>query len=435
MKSNLLSKANIILKQQRLKQSLTQEKLAEKLGTTVMNVSRWERGIISPGLHFQRKLCDLFQLSPLELGLQSSEDGYTSSIERGSPKIVDPALPLTLMNTLEGIGRQVLLNQLIQQILGGCKSIALTGLPGIGKTTLAVMLASHPTIQQHFSDGILWATLGRQPQIMTLFSRWGTFLEIAPVEMSDFTTIDAWQRTLRDHIGSRRMLLILDDAWEIDDASPFYLNGHRCAHVLTTKFPTIAHTFALNDVYTIPEFERAESMALLKHFIPDACETFPHEINELIQQVGGLPLALTLIGRHLLVHTYTGPRRRVYQHLLQLIEYADKRLSVHYPSQDKNIPSGSSYSLQAAIAMSCDILSIQGQTALRTLAMFPSSQQSFSEAAILSICHIETAILDELVDSGLLTYIVPDRYQMHPTIRDTSQLLPLSPHVERCFQL
>ena len=75
VKINLLSRANIILKQQRLKQSLTQEKLAEKLGTTIMNVSRWERGIISPGLHFQRKLCDLFQLSPLELGLQSSEDG------------------------------------------------------------------------------------------------------------------------------------------------------------------------------------------------------------------------------------------------------------------------------------------------------------------------------------------------------------------------
>jgi transcriptional regulator with XRE-family HTH domain len=433
MKSNLLTKANIILKQQRLKQSLTQEQLAEKLGTTVMNVSRWERGIISPGLHFQQKLCDLFQLSPHELGLQSSED--IAAIGRCRPKIIDPALPLTLKNTPDGIGRRTLLNQLIQQILSGSTSIALTGLPGIGKTTLAVMLASHPTIQKHFSDGILWASLGRQPQIITLLSRWGTFLEIAPSEMSGLTTIDAWGRTLRDCIGSRRMLLILDDAWEIEDTLPFYLNGHHCAHILTTRFPAIAHTFALNNVYTLPEFERDESLALLQQFIPDACEAFPHEINELIQQVGGLPLALTLIGRHLLVHTYTGPRRRVYQHLLQLIEHADKRLSIQYPSLGENIPFGSFHSLQAAIAKSCDVLSSQAQIALRTLAIFSSRLQSFSEETALSMCHIEIAILDELVDSGLLTYIMPDHYQIHPTIRDTSQLLPLRPHVERCFQL
>ncbi len=428
VKKNSMPKANIILKQQRLKQSLTQGLLAEKLGTTIMNVSRWERGIISPGLHFQQKLCDLFQLSPSELGLQGSED-TPKKIAR--PKIIDPALPLTLKNTPDGIGRHMLLNQLIQQILTGSTSIALTGLPGVGKTTLAVMLASHPTIQEHFSDGILWADLGHQPHSIALLSRWGTLLEINPIEMSGLTTIDAWGRTLRDRIGSRRMLLILDDAWKIGDALPLYLHGHHCVHILTTRFPTIAHTFTSNNVYTVPEFDRDESLALLQQFIPDACETFPHEINTIIQCVGGLPLALTLIGRYLLVHTHTGQRRRIYHHLLQLIESVDQRLSIQYPLPWRNVPFGSSHSLQAAIAMSYDVLSSQAQTALHALTIFPPGPQSFSEEAALSTCHIETAMLDELVDSGLLTYIVPDRYQIHPTIHDMLQLLPLHPPMKK----
>ncbi|MBV9689638.1 MAG: tetratricopeptide repeat protein [Ktedonobacteraceae bacterium] len=53
----------------RIEQNLTQEALAEKLGTTFETVSRWERGVKSPGAYFRRKLCEVLGKTAEELGL------------------------------------------------------------------------------------------------------------------------------------------------------------------------------------------------------------------------------------------------------------------------------------------------------------------------------------------------------------------------------
>jgi WD40 repeat protein/DNA-binding XRE family transcriptional regulator len=56
------------LKALRLEHNLTQEQLADKIGTTKVNISRWERGEIMPSLYYRHKLCELFEKSPYELG-------------------------------------------------------------------------------------------------------------------------------------------------------------------------------------------------------------------------------------------------------------------------------------------------------------------------------------------------------------------------------
>src|SRR5258708_19802946 len=47
----------------------SQQEVAELIGTTHLNVSRWERGITRPGPYFRSKLCALFGKSPQELDL------------------------------------------------------------------------------------------------------------------------------------------------------------------------------------------------------------------------------------------------------------------------------------------------------------------------------------------------------------------------------
>jgi WD40 repeat protein/transcriptional regulator with XRE-family HTH domain len=62
----------------RLERNLTQEQLAEQIGTTKVNVSRWERGEIVPGLYYRQKLCELFGKSPYELGFLVEEETPSS---------------------------------------------------------------------------------------------------------------------------------------------------------------------------------------------------------------------------------------------------------------------------------------------------------------------------------------------------------------------
>jgi transcriptional regulator with XRE-family HTH domain len=53
---------------------LTQAELAEKVGVTFVSISRWENGIQQPRAYALKKLCQVLEASPEELGL----DGKTS---------------------------------------------------------------------------------------------------------------------------------------------------------------------------------------------------------------------------------------------------------------------------------------------------------------------------------------------------------------------
>ncbi len=96
---------------ERLRRRWTQLEVADRLGTTPGNVSRWERGITSPGPYFRRKLCELFGSSVRELGLtwegsddalshhtQASFQGDTSP--RSSPSFTGHEDVLALLQTL-----------------------------------------------------------------------------------------------------------------------------------------------------------------------------------------------------------------------------------------------------------------------------------------------------------------------------------------------
>src|SRR6266498_5929466 len=57
------------LAEARTLRKLSQQEVADRIGTTYVNISRWERGITRPNPYFRRKLCALFGKSEEELGL------------------------------------------------------------------------------------------------------------------------------------------------------------------------------------------------------------------------------------------------------------------------------------------------------------------------------------------------------------------------------
>src|SRR5262249_22974519 len=131
--------------------------------------------------------------------------------------------------------------------------IALYGLPGVGKTTLAVALAHDHTIQDHFEDGILWAGLGPHPDTVALLSHWGALLGVSESELQKLRTPEALIRRIRAAIGTRQILLLIDDVWEIEHALTFKVGGPRCAYLFTSRFPGVALQLAGNGATQVKE--------------------------------------------------------------------------------------------------------------------------------------------------------------------------------------
>ena len=58
---------NILLRKAREAQRWKQADLAAKLGVSPISIGRWERGDVLPSRHYQKKLSQLFDLSPQAL--------------------------------------------------------------------------------------------------------------------------------------------------------------------------------------------------------------------------------------------------------------------------------------------------------------------------------------------------------------------------------
>src|SRR5947209_726564 len=159
MKNGSQAVPNHQLIEERLRHHWTQQEVADRIGTTSTNYSRWERGVTSPGSHFRAQLCDLFGKSARELGLLQAGGEST----RRPDELYDPLIPI--YQPL--VGRESLLDTLKQRLCAGkdVALLALHGLPGVGKTALAVALASDQNVREYFHDGILWAGLGPHPNL------------------------------------------------------------------------------------------------------------------------------------------------------------------------------------------------------------------------------------------------------------------------------
>ncbi|MDY0129501.1 MAG: DUF4062 domain-containing protein, partial [Methanosarcina vacuolata] len=95
---------------------------------------------------------------------------------------------------------------------------AIQGLGGIGKTTLAKIIAHDKEVQSYFSNGILWVTLGQEPDKLSLLNGW--IKELGDYQ-SNHTTVETASNHLITLLYEKHILLVVDDAWNSRVVKPF----------------------------------------------------------------------------------------------------------------------------------------------------------------------------------------------------------------------
>ncbi len=428
-------KVNHLLRKERERRGWSQAKLAQEIGTTAKNISRWELGTSFPYPYFRERLCVLFGQSAEALGLvqeekkqkqQSEEEVASTSLSNSILTRVPYDTTIPLSSTTNIVGRDDLLLSMKQRLKHekNATMLALSGLPGVGKTTLAAALAHDVEVQEDFSDGILWAGLGPQPNIMTLLHRWGTLLGLPSAKMTLVTNTDSLAAAVCEAIGVRRMLLILDDVWATGDAMSLVVGGVNCVHLITTRFPALALHITSCEGIHVPELDKQASTHLLNVLVPHLRQE-SEAVDKLVSLVGGLPLALSLMGRYLRVHTYGSQHRRLYTAIERLsdVEVRLRLSESHAPTErPPHLPFGTSRSLLSTIAVSVQQLDEQACAALSALSVFPAKPNTFSEEAALVVCAVPVEVLDVLSDAGLLENDRADRYTLHQTISDYARM-------------
>jgi len=165
---------------------------------------------------------------------------------------------------------------------------AIYGLGGIGKSTLAAALAQEKKVQAFFTDGIFWATLGQQPDILSFLHGW-----IQALGDYDFkpTGIDAASLHLRTLLADKKALLVVDDLWNVEDIDPFIVAVNHCKLLVTTREVPVKGAIR----YDLDVMTESQSLALLTGYLrKELTAEEEAQGKNLAKIVGYLPLALEL---------------------------------------------------------------------------------------------------------------------------------------------
>ncbi|HEY1348026.1 MAG TPA: tetratricopeptide repeat protein [Ktedonobacteraceae bacterium] len=405
------------IRSEREKHGWTQQELAQQLGIAVGTVYRWESGERVPRISIQERLQNLFEGQLEEMKKRSNS----------FPAVFDHHILDHPVTGGKLIGRDPLVRQLKQALRAHSGSFALWGMAGVGKTALAATLAHDRSLQTEFADGILWAGLGPNPSLSYIFSRWATLLDLDETEGAKVSSKSDWQTLLREKIGRRRMLIIIDDVWKAEDAFDLRCAGPQCIYLLTGRSQEIAIEFTRSKerVYKAEELDADDGLDLLADFVPEIVN-IQNEAKKLVKSVGGLPLALTIIGARLQKQGANDQPHRVHRALLRLLRQKEERLhlAMLLPPSERppHLPENVSLSLYATIEVSEQQLPEKARYALHALSVFRAKPRSFSEEAALQLGGFSIEELDILVDANLLESYRHRRYILHQTIADYASL-------------
>ncbi|MBS0018032.1 MAG: hypothetical protein KFF72_17065 [Arthrospira sp. SH-MAG29] len=177
---------------------------------------------------------------------------------------------------------------------GQAQRVGVQGMGGIGKTVLAAALARDNDVRRRFPDGIVWLTVGINPQPIALYD---TIAKTLGDSYAYQEGESQWNAYLSNLLRDKSCLLVLDDVWSQPEAERFVeVLGPDCCLLLTTRDARLIAGLGANG-YQVGELDENQSRQLLANWAGLHIEMLPPtEAAAVIDHCGNLPLALALCG-------------------------------------------------------------------------------------------------------------------------------------------
>jgi predicted ATPase/transcriptional regulator with XRE-family HTH domain/Tfp pilus assembly protein PilF len=300
------------LKQRRKELDLTQRELAARVGCSFETIRSIESGRARPSKQISERLAGELRVSQPDL------NAFVEAARRGSaPMLLEPPEESPLLINLPApptslIGRQQETAATLKRLLSPeTRLLTLVGPPGIGKTRLAINVATEAA--HAFADGVHFVELAPFTDPSVVLSTIGRTLGLREIGSSTFA------QTLREYVRDKTLLLVLDNFEHLLPAAAIVgrllLSGPGVKVIATSRERLSIygeHTYLVPALVTpgrrqLPELAELRAMTSVQLFVARAqAAQFDFELNEhnasavatVCQRLEGLPLALELAAAH-----------------------------------------------------------------------------------------------------------------------------------------
>jgi NB-ARC domain len=189
---------------------------------------------------------------------------------------------------------KLLEEEVVAALRAGGGPVALTGMGGAGKSTLAAGACGDRRVRRRFRDGVTWLETDPGQDPVTLLGDLARRLGL-PESESGFATVVQGRDKIAALLRGKRMLVAVDNVWERGPLDALVGLGAGCMVMFTTRLPELATTFGATPI-AVDELTPDQALALLGRWTGQAPVELPPGARALCTRVGNLALGVAMAG-------------------------------------------------------------------------------------------------------------------------------------------